>query len=404
MRGRIYTSQKCFHCQSTLKYIEGRGHLVCPNHPEHQWQGACYVRFGRKHTKRFKTVIEAERHLTYLRVQADNGTFDQREWAKNQPLSFLSLRLRYHKHKRKTEITPKQLRHIEMVLERAGNFVIEDTGRIWDRTQIRDIAEPEIDDFLYADHGIASKTLSNWKTVLHDFWAWVVRREKRKTDILMPEFPEIGFQMKMKTVVCVDDQQAVIEEVKRISYHINPRIWLAISMLALYPRIRPSEMIAVQEGHINLNENWIVFPQPKEREPKFIHLLPEVTEQIRDLREQSPAMPHMFFFRHLKTRKGVKAGTKFGPKLLNEWWKRACSNLGVANVAVYAGTKHSTVTALGKIMTPEQIKNNVTGHTSKAFERYFLPDHKEKISATRQVAEMQGKVSKARVIPIQNKG
>jgi hypothetical protein len=57
---------------------------------------------------------------------------------------------------------------------------------------------------------------------------------------------------------------------------------------------------------------------------------------------------------------------------------------------VYAGTKHSTVTALGKIMSPEQIKHNVTGHTSSAFQRYSLPDHNEKISATRKVAEMQG--------------
>jgi len=55
---------------------------------------------------------------------------------------------------------------------------------------------------------------------------------------------------------------------------------------------------------------------------------------------------------------------------------------------LYAGTKHSTVTALGKIMSPEQIKHNVTGHTSNAIQRYFLPDHNEKISATRMVTEM----------------
>ncbi len=56
---------------------------------------------------------------------------------------------------------------------------------------------------------------------------------------------------------------------------------------------------------------------------------------------------------------------------------------------VYPGTKHATVTALGKLMSPEQIKHNVTGHTSDAFERYFLPDHQDAISATRQVAQMQ---------------
>lgn len=41
-------------------------------------------------------------------------------------------------------------------------------------------------------------------------------------------------------------------------------------------------------------------------------------------------------------------------------------------------------------MTSEQIKHNVTGHTSNAFERYFLPNHQEAIMATCQVVKMQG--------------
>lgn len=157
-----------------------------------------------------------------------------------------------------------------------------------------------------------------------------------------------------------------------------------------YPRVRPGELLNVKEGHINLSGNWIVFPQPKEREPKYIHLLPEHAALIIEIRDLAPAMPNVFFFRQLKSRSGVKAGSQFGPKYFNIWWKKACKNLGISGVAIYAGTKHSTVTALGKIMSPEHIKHNVTGHTSNAFQRYFLPDHNEKISATRKVAEMQG--------------
>jgi hypothetical protein len=54
-------------------------------------------------------------------------------------------------------------------------------------------------------------------------------------------------------------------------------------------------------------------------------------------------------------------------------------------------------------MSPEQIKHNVTGHTSKAFERYFHPDHNEKISATRKVAEMQGEKHLQEIRPMRNK-
>jgi hypothetical protein len=45
--------------------------------------------------------------------------------------------------------------------------------------------------------------------VLHDFWVWVVRREKRRSKLEMPEFHEIHFNMEMKTTVSIDDQQAI---------------------------------------------------------------------------------------------------------------------------------------------------------------------------------------------------
>ncbi len=320
MKGRIYTLQKCFHCQSSLKHVENRGFLQCDHHPEVKWTGACIVRFGRIHTKRFPTVAEAERHLTYLRVLTDNGKFDQREWAKSQPLSFLSLREKFLEAKSRSGITQKQIRHIKRVLDEAG--------KSWDTMQIKDIAEGEIDDFLSMDHNISNKTLANWKTVLHDFWRWAVRREKRKSQLEMPEFPEVKFHMAMKTIVSVEDQQTIIDEVKRISWKHNPRIWLGIKLLSLYPRVRPGEMLNVKEGHINLTDNWIVFPQPKEREPKYIHLLPEHAALIKEIRDMAPAMPNVFFFRHLKSRSGVKAGSKFGPKYFNIWWKKACKNLG----------------------------------------------------------------------------
>jgi hypothetical protein len=45
--------------------------------------------------------------------------------------------------------------------------------------------------------------------------------------------------------------------------------------------------------------------------------------------------------------------------------------LGVEGVDLYGGTRHSTVTALRKVATPEEIKNATFHTTNKAFERYF---------------------------------
>jgi hypothetical protein len=61
-------------------------------------------------------------------------------------------------------------------------------------------------------------------------------------------------------------------------------------------------------------------------------------------------------------------------------WMRACTELGVTGVSLYPGTKHSTVTARGGILAPEEIKRGGTGHqTNAAFKRYLLPDMRDKI-------------------------
>lgn len=409
MKGSIYTTQKCFECGGTLKYVEGAGIMQCKDHPQLLWRNNCEVLFGEKHHKRFKTVREAERHLTGLRFQTDHGQYDDRDWQKGQPLSFQTQRENFVLSKKGDPIGAKQIRHIEMVLEKAG--------KQWDHMSIKDIGEGQIEDFLKGSHRmlvskknkagdvvrkngkavmvdgplIGNTTRAKWKTVLHDFWTWVVRREKRLSGLEMPEFPEMKFENAMKKIVNMDDQAAILDELQRITWDLNPRIWLGIRLMSWYPRVRPGEMLSLKEGHINLVENWILIPHPKEKnKPKFIHLLPEHAELIQEILDMQPkALPGMFFFRHLKTKSGVKAGVQFGPKYFNKWWKQACENIGINEVAVYAGVKHSTVTALGKILSPEQIQHDVTGHLSDAFKRYFLPDAARSMTASRHIAEMQ---------------
>jgi hypothetical protein len=47
------------------------------------------------------------------------------------------------------------------------------------------------------------------------------------------------------------------------------------------------------------------------------------------------------------------------------------SSLGIGGVDLYGGTRHSTVTALRQVATPEEIKNATFHSTNKAFEGYF---------------------------------
>jgi hypothetical protein len=101
-------------------------------------------------------------------------------------------------------------------------------------------------------------------------------------------------------------------------------------------------------------------------------------------------MPDMYFFRHMSGRKGIVSGAQFGPKYFKVWWDRACKNLGVEGVDLYGGTKHTVATALGKYLSPEEIKRGGTGHTTnKAFDRYFQPDKNEHIKVIRAIQRLK---------------
>jgi hypothetical protein len=88
-------------------------------------------------------------------------------------------------------------------------------------------------------------------------------------------------------------------------------------------------------------------------------------EDVKLLKSFPTALnPELYFFRHSN-------GERFGEKYFYKWWKRACKNLKIIDVDLYGGTRHSTVRALRKHRTPEEIKLASMHSTNKAFERYF---------------------------------
>jgi len=263
----------------------------------------------------------------------------------------------------------------------------------------------EIEDFLHSQE-VSDKTKSNMKSGLHSFFVWVKRREK----IPMPDFPEMPFELGFRKIidqdtqsaiidevwrnnVTIEVQQAIIEEVKRISFDIEPKIWLGIKLLATYIKIRPGEMRNVRERDINLESGFIHIPHPKEgsrKQGRFAYLDAEDVDLIKSFPRSID--PDSYFFRHMATRSGIKVGVQFGPKCFKKWWDKACDNLGVKGVDLYGGTKHSTATALGEFLTPEEIKRGGTGSaTNKAFERYFQPRRTESVRVVSTIKELQKK-------------
>ena len=58
-------------------------------------KGGFMVRFGRDISRWFKHREMAERYLTGLRYETDQGKFDKRDYQKDRPLSFDTLAEKY---------------------------------------------------------------------------------------------------------------------------------------------------------------------------------------------------------------------------------------------------------------------------------------------------------------------
>jgi integrase len=130
-----------------------------------------------------------------------------------------------------------------------------------------------------------------------------------------------------------------------------------------YPKIRPRELRDVKEKQLNLKDGIMVIESPKAgHEPKVIKLLPEDVELIKSLPR---GFPEMYFLRYEKT------GKRFGPNRVTMVWLRACRELKIMDVCLYAGTKHTTVSELAKT-TSSRLLEKAAGISERALRRYAI--------------------------------
>ena len=182
--------------------------------------------------------------------------------------------------KSNSKVKPKTIQSYKILstkLSRCGDSAIS-----------KQSAPGDVEDFLLANHRdrrtkkrISHKTRHNMKSCLHQFFTWVYRRENPLNCL---NFPEIEFELGWRNIVTIEVQQAIIQEVKRISFGIEPKIWLGIKLLATYIKIRPGEMRNVRERDINLESGFIHIPHPKEgsrKNGKFAYLDIEDVELIK---------------------------------------------------------------------------------------------------------------------------
>lgn len=351
MKGGIYTDEKCPICGLTLK-DDKRKKVCCPVHPD-QIATKFRVHFD-KVKRRFGSYDEAFRFLTGLRYKTDENTFDERDYSREKPLSFMTLASKWLEVKQET-VKPSSYRNLHNYMMKACDS--------WGNQSIKSIGYAEIEDFFLL-HGrkLSSKTIANMRSALHDFFDWLVRRDVIQT---APRFPEIRVKLAYRQIIGKETQQALLEEIRRIAPH---KVWLGIKWLCTYISIRPGELIKIREQDVDTENRYIYIHHSKTGETKPVPILDEDIELFKAIK---PGFPRSYFFRHEGKVSGTKSGQHYGEKYFYKWWKRACENLGVESVDLYGGTRHSSAVALREHFSPEQIKQGTMHQTNKAFERYF---------------------------------
>ena len=363
MIGGIYSDQRCKVCGSPFK-DNNRDGLSCQKH--HKERATRFkVKFGRAICKRFgPDYFGAQRFLTGLRYKYDEGTFDERDYKKDNPLGFENLATKWLDIK-KREVKPKSYRNLYNYMNRAI--------KTWGNKNIKEIDYANIEDFLFSqtlrrsNKPVSDKTRSNMRSALHDFWVWLRKRRLIRVD-QMPEFPEVKFELGFRTTITKDTQETILDKIHELSFSINPKVWLGVKWLCTYISIRPGELIRLKEKHIDLENGYLIFPDPKEKKPKLVPILEEDINLVKSFNKGFPEMP---FFRHVSGISGCKADSPFGMKYFYKWWVKSCCKLGVEGVDLYGGTRHSSAIALRKFRTPEEIRRATMHSTNKAFERYF---------------------------------
>ncbi len=393
MKGNIYANGKC-RCGGGYMHDENNDGCFCQKCGQQARRGF-RARFGKEVLVRFEKYKDARDFLNGLRWKEREGSFDPRDYKGNHPLGFKSQATKWLEFKKVDCKSHNTYRNIKRDINKAI--------QVWDQQNIKSIGYGDIEDFLYGlkkknGDPVSDKTRSNTKSVLHDFWAWVVKRERQngKQLIEMPDFPECKFVLGWRNIIDIDTQQLILKEVKRLTFDINPKIWIGIKWLCTYISIRPGEMISLKERHINVDGVFLI-PDNKENDPKIIPILDEDIELYESMPKTLDR--DLYFFRHVKGNGSAKPGQKFGKDLLYNWWKEACKNLNIEGVDLYGGTKHSTTTALGAHFSENELMDHGTTHKSnKAFRRYMQADKSKSLTVYQKAQELTKKNGK--VIPL----
>ncbi|MGA8179398.1 MAG: hypothetical protein WB792_05020 [Desulfobacterales bacterium] len=161
---------------------------------------------------------------------------------------------------------------------------------------------------------------------------------------------------------------------------------------------KKSRSASSREFNLLCTSYYLVLTGTQKNNFKSVRLVEQHNDFIKVLKSEYPGHPNMSFFRHVSGVKVVKSDQAFGNKLFYKYWIKACKQLGIEGVDLYAGTRHTTTTEIARRYGSEYAMKASDHQTNRAFKRYC--QHQDDIAFEMAVAAKKSKQELNNVIKL----
>lgn len=328
--------------------------------------------------RRLKNYIDVTGTLQQVLEEIEDNTFDVRKYESIESRdsfifeNIISEYLAHHERRLKRgEISPAGFKDKKTIID---NHLLK-KGSPFVGTDISIITDKKISGFYdsYTDSlRMRDKATSELKTILYFAMNKLQKLNK------LPRFPEISASKMVspEKFLSKEKQSLVISKIE------NPIYRAAIKTLAIYA-LRPCEVRSLKWKDINLQAELFYIQSHislgkdipgRKSQTEASHPLPikgEFLEIIRSLPRSINEDDYVF--------KGVNGGA-IGGNVLTRAWNEACKLARVKSVTLYQGTKHSTLSNLGRTASDSQLIK-LTGHTNTKIIRRYSQSNMDDIRA-----------------------
>jgi integrase len=364
MVGAVRTKEKCPKCGG--KYAGGP--LRCPScltvprryFVDIFWPGQGRIKlYTDQQGYPLDSWERANRLLTAIRYEIDQGKFDPREYVKKE---VRALRFENYVHCWLERMEARHGRNDVSwgYLQFAKGVVKKYLIPLLAGKDIRKIREGQIEDFRDAlPSSLQPKTVANIMGLLGK-----ILREAyyRRRDIAyLPKIPKIEVGEPVTQWISLEEQDAVL-------VHVPTQVFRTFFLLLMKQGVRPSEARALRWEDLDFKKDLVVIraamdgekyrPRTKEKDIRYLPIHPRVRESLKKL----PRSLDGYVFVH--------EGKPLSKKLVISAWNQAAREAGV-KITCYQGTRHSLASQAINKGVSERIIGAMLGHKSVASTRRY---------------------------------